>query len=180
MKKKLVKTSKFLSLVLRHSPETIGITLDEYGWADVMELISAANRKGRDLTRPLIKKVVEDNDKKRFQLSDDGLRIRANQGHSIEVDLGLSPVSPPEFLYHGTATRFLGSIQTHGLIKKNRQHVHLSPDSVTAVKVGQRHGKPVVLVIASGRMHDLGFLFYLSKNAVWLIDEVPPDFIEFP
>ncbi|MDX1946043.1 MAG: RNA 2'-phosphotransferase [Pirellulaceae bacterium] len=174
----LLKTSKFLSLVLRHKPEEIGLTLDEQGWADVDELIRLVNQSGRSLSRALVEQMVADNDKKRFAFSDDGRRIRANQGHSVEVDLALPPAVPPERLFHGTATRFLDSILATGLHAGNRQQVHLSRDQETAVKVGSRHGRPVVLVVRARDMHRAGHAFYLSKNSVWLTDRVPPEFLE--
>ena len=142
MDAKLVGMSKFLSLVLRHKPETIGLTLDANGWADVEELMERARQNGRPLTRPLLERVVAENDKKRFALSEDGTKIRANQGHSITVDLALKPQLPPETLYHGTASRFIASIRQQGLRPGSRQHVHLSVDEATATNVGQRHGKP--------------------------------------
>lgn len=180
MDRRLVRISKFLSLVLRHKPETIGLSLDRGGWARVDELIAAANRAGVSLDRALLREVVEGNDKQRFAFSDDGLRIRASQGHSIAVDLGLEPRVPPEFLYHGTATRFLKSIKRRGLVPRSRNHVHLSPDERTAVGVGKRHGKPVVLIIQAGRMHTDGFEFYLAANGVWLTEKVPAEYIMFP
>ena len=176
----LVATSKFLSLVLRHKPETVGLVLDANGWADVDELLSLANKAGRPLTRELLERVVAENDKQRFAFSDDGRRIRANQGHSVEIDLALEPAEPPEVLYHGTATRFLESIRATGLHAGNRQYVHLSPDEATAIKVGERHGKPVVLVVQSRAMSSLGHSFYFSANGVWLTERVPVEFIEFP
>ena len=180
MKKYLIKTSKFLSFVLRHKPEEIGIRLNSEGWAQVDELIAAAQQSGVPLNRELLKQIVEENDKQRFSLSEDGLRIRANQGHSISVKLGLEPLVLPAWLFHGTATRFLDSIRQQGLLPKGRQHVHLSPDEPTAVKVGQRHGKPVVLTIQSGEMHERGFTFYRSVNGVWLTDSVPAEYLVFP
>ncbi|MBT3289304.1 MAG: RNA 2'-phosphotransferase [Victivallales bacterium] len=176
MNKRLIKTSKFLSLVLRHKPGTIGLVLDEQGWASVEELITAAGKHGRELSRELIREVVATSDKQRFALSEDGSRIRANQGHSVKVDLGLEPVTPPEVLFHGTATRFLPSIQAHGLKPSGRHHVHLSGDVETAVKVGSRHGKPIVLRVAAARMHAEGAPFYVSENGVWLTDHVQPAF----
>ena len=176
----LVRTSKFLSLVLRHQPEVIGLALDENGWANVEDLIRLANQHGRRLTRSLLEHVVAENDKKRFVLSDDGLRIRASQGHSVQVDLALPALEPPALLYHGTATRFLASIRAGGLHSASRQHVHLSLDVPTATKVGQRHGQPVVLVVRAGAMFAAGHEFYLSANAVWLTDRVPVEFINFP
>lgn len=177
MEKHLVKASKFLSLVLRHRPEKIGLELDEQAWADVGELIEKASAGGRKLSLKTIREVVEKNDKKRFSFSDDGKKIRANQGHSVDVDLGLKPTEPPAILYHGTASRFLESILRSGLARGRRHDVHLSSDVRTAVKVGRRHGKPVVLAIDSGKMHKEGCKFYLSENKVWLTNHVPPEFI---
>jgi putative RNA 2'-phosphotransferase len=176
----LVKLSKFMSLVLRHKPDEIGLALDENGWADVAELIARANLKGVRLTRCDLLTIVETNDKKRFALSEDGSRIRARQGHSIEVDLALSAVEPPARLFHGTAIRFLESIRSQGLLRGKRQHVHLSPDETTATNVGQRHGKPVVLQVLAGRMHQAGRPFYLSANGVWLTEHVPAEYLVFP
>lgn len=180
MKDETVETSKFLSFVLRHQPEAIGIQLDEQGWVDVEELLAAAGRQGRQIDRTLLERVVETNDKRRFAFSEDGLRIRASQGHSVEIDLGLAPVGPPELLYHGTATRFLDSIRAGGLTSGERRHVHLSPDAETAVAVGRRHGKPVVLTVEAGRMHAAGHLFFLSANGVWLTDQVPAEYLLIP
>ena len=174
--KHLDKVSKFLSFVLRHKPDAINLKLDAHGWAEISELIEKASFEW-PLTVELIKQVVTTNNKQRFSLSEDGQRIRANQGHSITVDLGLSPKIPPPILYHGTATRFLSSIWQKGLQPGQRHHVHLSADIETATTVGQRHGKPVVLQIASGEMHLQGFVFFLSKNGVWLIDSVPTHYL---
>ena len=174
----VVSTSKFLSLILRHQPETIGLSLDANGRADIDELLRLSAAHGRPLTRALLDEVIATNDKQRFVLSEDGTKIRANQGHSIFVDLGLTPVAPPPVLFHGTATRFLEVIQQRGLLKGSRQHVHLSPDEPTAIKVGQRHGKPVVLKVAADRMQMAGHQFYRSANGVWLTDHVPPVFLE--
>lgn len=176
----LVRMSKFLSLVLRHKPEEIGLSLDPNGWADVDELIRLANERGTPLTRTVLQQVVAENDKKRFALSDDGLRIRASQGHSVDIDLALSPSAPPETLYHGTASRFIDSIRTSGLHSANRQHVHLSLDVPSAIKVGQRHGKPIVLVVKAGAMAAAGHTFFLSANGVWLTEKVPVEYIDFP
>jgi putative RNA 2'-phosphotransferase len=175
----LVRVSKFLSLVLRHDPEKIGLTLDAAGWAEVDELIAAAARSGVDLDRETLARVVAENDKQRFALSPDGRRIRANQGHSVDVDLGLEPRTPPERLFHGTASRFVDSIRASGLHAASRAHVHLSADAETARTVGQRHGTPVVLTIAAGRMHRDGRLFFRSANGVWLTDAVPAEYIGF-
>jgi len=175
----LVRLSKFLSLVLRHDPGRIGLTLDPAGWAEVDELIAAAARSGVEIDRETLARVVAENDKQRFALSPDGNRIRANQGHSVEVDLGLEPRTPPELLYHGTASRFVDSIRGSGLHAAGRMHVHLSPDEETARRVGQRHGAPVVLTIAAGRMHRDGRPFFLSANGVWLTNAVPAEYIVF-
>jgi len=171
------ETSKFLSFVLRHQPEEIGLSLDDAGWASVEELLEACKRAGRTLSREDLQHMVDTSDKKRFAFSEDGLRIRANQGHSIQVELGYEPQEPPGVLYHGTATRFLESIRKEGLKRGSRHHVHLSSDAVTAANVGSRHGKPIVLRIASSQMHNDGYLFYLSENGVWLTERVPPDYI---
>jgi len=178
--KGIVRISKFLSLILRHQPERVGLKLDSAGWASVDELLQAASRHGVSLTLDQLKQVVATNDKKRFAFSEDGVRIRASQGHSAEVDLQYEPQVPPEFLYHGTPERFVESIRTTGLNKGQRQHVHLSPDAVTASKVGQRSGRPVVLKIRAGQMHREGHTFYKSANNVWLVDNVPTRFVEVP
>ena len=173
----LVETSKFLSYVLRHRPDSIGITLDENGWVEVDVLLAAAQRHGKRISRELLEQVVAENDKKRFALCDDGQRIRASQGHSVSVDLNLQPVEPPELLYHGTVERFLDSIRSQGLVRGKRHHVHLSPDEATARKVGSRRGKPVILTIEAGRMHAAGHQFFCSANGVWLTDRVPAEFV---
>ncbi len=180
MDKKLVSTSKFFSLVLRHKPETIGLELDEEGWADIETLLELAAAHGQRIDRATLDRVVETNDKKRFAISDDGQRIRASQGHSVDVDLKMEPLTPPEQLFHGTVERFLALIHTDGLKKMSRQHVHLSADLETAAKVGGRRGKPVILIVNAGAMHAAGHAFYRSANGVWLTDHVPSDFIEFP
>lgn len=174
----LVSTSKFLSLVLRHRPEVIGLSLDEAGWADIDTLIRLSQAH-KPLTRALIEQVVEENSKQRFAISDDGRRIRANQGHSIEIELGLQPLAPPGLLYHGTATRFVEAIRREGLAKRSRQHVHLSADADTATAVGARHGQPAVLVVRAGEMAAVGHAFFRSENGVWLTDAVPVEFIDF-
>ena len=178
MNSHVVSTSKFLSLILRHQPEKIGLSLDANGWASLDDLLRLSAARGNPLTRALIEEVVATNDKQRFVLNEDHSMIRASQGHSVSVDLGLSAMTPPPVLFHGTATRFLESIQQQGLLRGNRQHVHLSPDEATAIKVGQRHGKPVVLKVAAGKMHSDGHPFYRSANGVWLTDHVPPAFLE--
>lgn len=173
-KKVETETSKFLSLVLRHKPKSIGIKLDENGWTDVDELIHKLKISFDDL-----KYIVDNNDKKRFAFNNDFTKIRASQGHSVEVDLQYKPVEPPEFLYHGTATKNLDLILREGLLKRSRQYVHLSSDKETAEKVGTRHGKPVILKIKTREMHNIGIPFYISDNKVWLVDSVPPEFIFF-
>lgn len=173
-----VSISKFLSLVLRHKPEEIGLVLDQNGWASVEELIALAQARGTKLSRGQIESIVENSDKKRFALSADGSKIRANQGHSVDIALGLEPQTPPQRLYHGTATRFLESIRATGLHSASRQHVHLSTDQATAEKVGTRHGKPVILAVDSGQMARDGHLFYLSENGVWLTDSVPAKYLD--
>ncbi len=177
MNKKLTQTSKFLSLILRHKPEILGIKLDDNGWADLDEIIKKSTNNGQVLDMELIQEVVEENDKKRFIISADGKKIRANQGHSIEVDLGLEKKIPPDILYHGTATRFLDSIMGIGLKPGNRQHVHLSGDVETAINVGQRHGKSVILEVDCKKMVSRGRTFFLSANGVWLTDFVNAEFL---
>jgi putative RNA 2'-phosphotransferase len=172
--------SKFLSLVLRHEPDRIGIVLDDAGWTDVATLLAAAAANGVSITRAQLADVVASSDKQRFALSADGERIRANQGHSVDVDLRLEPIAPPELLLHGTVDKFLDSIRAKGLIKGERHHVHLSADVETASKVGSRRGKPVLLRIRAGAMAQAGHLFFRSANGVWLTDTVPPEFIELP
>lgn len=178
---RLVSTSKFLSLILRHQPEVIGAKLDREGWLCIDELITQANAHGRALTLELLHEVVATNDKRRFALSDDGLRIRASQGHSVGgVELDLEQKMPHETLYHGTVAPFLDSIRAIGLQKRSRHHVHLSPDEETAIKVGSRRGKPIILRVAAGAMHRDGHPFYLSANEVWLVDAVPVTYLTFP
>lgn len=178
MDKHHIKISKFLSLVLRHEPGKIGIELDSAGWVSVDTLLNACAEHGYPITRKELDFVVASNDKKRFAFSEDGQRIRASQGHSVEVELEYQPATPPEVLYHGTASRFVQSIQSQGLLKGQRHHVHLSADTQTATTVGQRHGKSVVLKIRTGDMHREGHAFYLSANGVWLTEHVPSRFFE--
>jgi putative RNA 2'-phosphotransferase len=177
--KETVKTSKFLSLILRHQPERVGLKLDGAGWVNVNELLEAMNRHGVSLSLEELKHVVATNDKRRFEFSADGLKIRASQGHSVEIDLQYQPEVPPEFLYHGTPEKFVESIRALGLNKGERHDVHLSPDAATATKVGQRRGRPVVLKIRAGDMHRAGHVFRRSANNVWLVEHVPVEFIEF-
>lgn len=175
----LVSTSKFLSLVLRHAPETIGISLDSQGWVEVNRLVDAARQHGKAISLALVHEVVATSDKQRFALSEDGLMIRANQGHSLKsVELALDSIVPPETLFHGTVSEFLKSIRLQGLTKRSRNHVHLSADEETAMKVGARRGKPVVLIISAFKMHEAGYVFFRSANGVWLTDHVPPEFIQ--
>ena len=181
MDKNIITTSKFLSLVLRHRPETIGMQLDPDGWLEVNALIENANKHGNNISLELLHEVVVTNDKQRFALSEDGLFIRANQGHSVpHVNLDLSPIAPPNRLFHGTVAQFLPAIRVSGLLRRSRNHVHLSSDRKTASKVGMRRGKPMVLTIASAEMHNAGHQFFLSANHVWLTDSVPVKFIAFP
>jgi len=178
--KETIQTSKFLSLILRHEPERVGLKLGDAGWVAVDELLSAVNRNGKALTLEQLQHIVATSDKKRYAFSEDGLRIRANQGHSVEVDLQYAPQTPPEILYHGTATRFLDGIRTAGLQKMGRHDVHLSAETKVTMQVGGRHGKPVLLIIRAGEMHRAGHVFRCSANGVWLVSEVPPQFINFP
>ena len=171
--------SKFLSLVLRHAPEKIALTLDENGWANVAELITQSNKFHKKLDHALLDYVVENNDKKRFAFNEDKTKIRASQGHSISVELALKEVEPIDFLYHGTVDKFMQDIRKEGLQKMSRQHVHLSQDRETAIKVGSRRGKPVILSINAPKMHQDGFKFYVSETGVWLTDHVPTEYIEF-
>ena len=173
-------TSKFLSLVLRHQPGVVGITLDEAGWVSVEDLLEGSRRNGHAITFDELQRIVQTSDKQRFAFSEDLKRIRANQGHSVPVDLGYEPARPPEVLYHGTADRFLASIRSAGLIKGKRHHVHLSDRTETAVAVGSRHGKVVVLEVAAGAMHREGTTFYRTTNGVWLTEHVPVRHLSFP
>lgn len=175
MTQSLTTASKFLSYVLRHKPDAIGLTLDPEGWANIEDLIAKADIP---LDLGLLHEVVNTSDKKRFAISKDGLFIRANQGHSIAVNLGLEPVEPPELLYHGTAATFLGGIKERGLLPQNRQYVHLSADIGTATKVGQRHGKPVVLIIPALQLHMQGHQFFQAQNGVWLTEKIEPQVLQ--
>ncbi|MER7855770.1 RNA 2'-phosphotransferase [Streptomyces griseobrunneus] len=173
--RRTVKVSKYLSAHLRHRPERIGIALDENGWVDVETLLSAAARHGFPLTRAELDHVVAANDKRRFTV--DGDRIRANQGHTVTVDLDLPPAEPPAYLYHGTVAPALDAIRAEGLRPMARHHVHLSPDRETATRVGARRGRPLVLTVDAGAMHRAGHVFRVSANRVWLADAVPPEFL---
>lgn len=178
--KQTIQTSKFLSLILRHEPERVGLKLGEAGWVSVDELLAAMKRHGKIVTLEQLKHIVATSDKKRFAFSEDVLRIRANQGHSVEVDLQYAPQIPPEILYHGTATRFLDSIRKDGLKKMERHDVHLSAETKITMQVGGRHGTPVLLTIRAGEMNRAGHTFRCSTNGVWLVNHVPPQFIDFP
>lgn len=179
MDKRLTRASKFLSYVLRHNPGALDLDLDPGGWADVETLIERARKDGRSLTRRTIKELIAAGKKTRFTLSENGAKIRANYGHSIEVDLELSPTPPPEELYHGTARTAISSIQSEGLRPQSRQYVHLSPTPDDARSVGARHGSPIVLPIDASALHDEGFTLYRSTSTVWLTKRVPPEFIRF-
>ena len=173
----LKETSKYISLILRHKPETIGITLDEHGWANVDELISGI-AKTHEMNMNILEGIVSTDEKQRYSFNDDKTKIRANQGHSIQVDVELEEMRPPEILWHGTGEKFTGSIDEQGLIPKSRLYVHLSKDEETAFKVGTRHGKPVLYIVKAKEMFKDGYKFYLSKNGVWLTKEVPVKYLE--
>lgn len=177
MSGRAVRVSKFLALVLRHDPGRIGVSLDAGGWVDVDAVLAAAARHGMAIGRAELAEVVRDNPKQRFRLDEDGNRIRANQGHSLEVDLGLAPVEPPPVLFHGTSRAVLPAVRAEGLRPMGRRHVHLSADADTAVEVGRRHGSPVLLTVDSARMHADGLAFFRSVNGVWLTDHVPSAFL---
>jgi len=176
-RKQLKHASKFLSLVLRHRPQAVGIELDDAGWVGVDTLLTAFHEKKPWYTREVLDEVVATNNKKRFEFDDTGTRIRARQGHSVDVDLGYKPVDPPDVLYHGTALKYIDSIRNQGLRKMKRHHVHLSADHDTASNVGSRHGTVMVLTIDAKQMHADGHQFYVSNNGVWLVDSVPVKYI---
>ncbi|MDE6789997.1 MAG: RNA 2'-phosphotransferase [Ruminococcus sp.] len=180
MNQDFTKLSKFLSLILRHSPSTIGIELEYHGaWADTEELINGINRTDKyRINMKILEEIVNSDNKQRYSFNDDKSKIRANQGHSVDVDMGFAEKIPPEILYHGTAERFVNSILAEGLKKMSRQYVHLSCDKETASKVGTRHGKLHIFKVLSGEMHRQGYKFYCSDNGVWLTDCVPPSFLE--
>lgn len=179
MSKNHTDISKFLSYVLRHQPEAVGLSLDKAGWAVITDLILCAKQEGYTLDPDIIQAIVASSDKKRFTISEDGLHIRAAQGHSTQqVDIAYQEKIPPAILYHGTATRFISAIREQGLLAMSRQYVHLSPDEVTAIQVGQRHGKPVVLKIKALTMYEQGFYFFQADNGVWLTELVPYQFIQ--
>jgi len=176
--RRLVRISKYLAKHLRHRPERIGIELDAHGWVEIDALLAATAAHGFPISRDELEEVVARNDKRRFMI--DGDRIRANQGHTVPVDLDLPVVEPPPLLYHGTVARNLPAIRMEGLRRMARHHVHLSPDRETARAVGARRGEPVVLVVEAGAMHAAGHEFRVSANGVWLVHHVPPQFIRFP
>ena len=173
----LKETSKFMSLILRHKPEAIGIRLDEHGWANVDELI-AGIAETREFDMEMLEEIVRTDSKQRYSFNDDKTLIRANQGHSVSVDVELDELEPPAELWHGTGEKYVRFIDKQGLIPKSRLYVHLSKDSETAMQVGQRHGKPVLYMVKAGEMYQDGYRFYLSKNGVWLTKEVPVKYLE--
>lgn len=177
MKRNLVQLSKLISYILRHKPDSIGLNLDSEGWAIIDDLINKCNASGNSLDKNILIELVKDNDKKRFSISADGHRIRANQGHSIPVNLSLTEQEPPSILYHGTSNRYLSSILKSGLKPQSRHHVHLSTNEITALRVGQRHGEPALLKIESYYMYSEGFKFFITTNSIWLTDHVPPEYL---
>ena len=174
----LKKTSKFLSYILRHNPAEIGVELDEQGWVNINELIDKANSNGQNMTRALLDEVVQTNDKQRFAMSEDSKLIRANQGHSIKIDLDLLPESPPSVLLHGTAKKSIAAIKESGLKKMARHHVHLTENQAVACAVGQRYGKLILLEIDSKSMTEDGYIFFKTANGVWLVESVPIEYIK--
>lgn len=176
--KRKTKISKFLSLILRHQPEVVGLTLEENGWIEVKKLIKACADYGKPFTFAELKSVVETNDKKRFGFNENETKIRANQGHSLEVEIEFEKKTPPKILYHGTAEKNLGLIFAEGLKKMSRHHVHLSADIETARKVGMRYGKPVIFEVDTEAMILENFEFFVSENNVWLTDSIPPNYIK--
>lgn len=172
-----IRLGRFLSLVLRHDPAAAGITLDENGWADVRKLLAGVKRSGRPVNMDTLERIVRENNKSRYSFNEDHTKIRANQGHSVNVDVGLKEQIPPQCLYHGTATRFLDDIMKRGITRGSRQHVHLSDETDTAVQVGGRHGKPVVLQVDAAAMARSGHRFWRSENGVWLCEEVPAEYL---
>ena len=180
MDPRIVRTSRFLCYVLRHRPDAIGLTLDRHGFADIAELLHRLQDTRHALRREQLDDIVATDDKQRYRISDDGRRIRCVQGHSVAIDLGLTPAVPPMQLFHGTAARFLSAIREQGLLPRKRQHVHLSVDATSAAHTGARHGEPVVLIVDSGAMHERGHTFLRADNGVWLTAAVPPDFLRLP
>ena len=172
----LTKTGKYISLILRHKPETIDITLDEHGWANINELIEGVNKTYK-LDMEMLEEIVANDDKQRYSFNEDKTLIRANQGHSIDVDVELEEVEPPEYLWHGTGEKYVDSIREIGIIAKSRLYVHLSDSYGTAILVGKRHGKPMVFCVKSKQMYEDGYKFYKSKNGVWLTKFVPVEYL---
>lgn len=175
---KLDKVSRLLSLVLRHDPVKIGLVLDANGWADVDQLLRQLALRKMPITRDDLQTIVDTNDKKRFAFNPEGTKLRASQGHSVSVELGIAASVPPNTLYHGTATKFLVPIRKEGLIKRTRQHVHLSEHADTAAKVGSRHGRSVVFWVDAKAMQEAGHAFFCSENGVWLTDHVPAQYLK--
>ena len=173
----MTQISKLISLVLRHHPEKLGLKLDDHGWADTKALIGAINTI-QPFDMEQLEIIVQTDNKQRYAFSPDKARIRANQGHSIPVDLELMPRTPPVVLWHGTGERFVSAIMREGLKPMSRQYVHLSADPDTAMKVGRRHGRPVLFTVDAARMAGDGLLFYRSENGVWLTDSVPPQYLK--
>lgn len=174
--KEITNISRFMSLVLRHQPDKIGLTLDAQGWTSVEELIEKMQKAGENLNHGILEEVVANNNKKRFAFNEDKTRIRASQGHTIEIELGYEPKEPPEILYHGTAFKNIASILQKGILKGDRHHIHLSKDEETAMNVGNRHGKPVLLIIKAQRMFKDDIPFYCSENGVWLTEYIHPKY----
>lgn len=171
-----VSASKFLALVLRHKPEEIEISLDEHGWADVNELVQGMSKR-TDLSLDVLEEIVATDSKQRYSFNEDRTLIRANQGHSIEVDVELEQKTPPPVLYHGTGEKYAPSIEKSGLMPKSRLYVHLSSDFETAAQVGARHGSPIVYAVDAATMHEHGHAFFLSRNGVWLAKSVPAEYL---
>jgi putative RNA 2'-phosphotransferase len=174
---RLIRISKYLSKHLRHQPERLGLELAAGGWVEVHALLAACSNQGFPISRAELEEVVERNDKQRFAFDPSGTLIRAQQGHSVSVDLELEPAQPPPTLYHGTVERYLPAILRDGLLKMQRHHVHLSSDIATASRVGARRGAPIILAVDAAAMHQAGFTFYRSGNGVWLVDHVPPEYL---
>ena len=172
----LTKASKYIALILRHKPETIGIALDKHGWANVNELIKGVSKK-YPIDMDILEEIVRTDEKQRYSFNEDKTLIRANQGHSIQVDVELEEVEPPVYLYHGTGEKYAESIDQNGLIPKSRLYVHLSKDVETAINVGKRHGNPVIYLVDSKKMYQEGYKFYRSTNGVWLVNNAPPEYL---
>ncbi|MCK5903063.1 MAG: RNA 2'-phosphotransferase [Cocleimonas sp.] len=174
--KQKIRTGKFISLILRHHPENINLSLDPSGWVSVDQLLRGMQQQGHAITQEQLEELVAGNDKQRYGFNADKTRIRANQGHSVKIDLQLESIKPPDLLYHGTASRFMKAIQQQGLQKLRREHVHLSTDKNTAWNIGSRHGLPIILKIYADVMYQAGFEFYCSDNGVWLTEHIPTSY----